>query len=61
MYGFYDPAGVAGSFTQPFNPGFLKDLVNRRPERTNAFEAYRRQRDPDGVFCNDFVGQLLGH
>lgn len=61
MYGFYDPAGVVGSFTPPFNPVFLKDLANRRRERINAFEAYRRQRDPGGVFCNDFVGQLLGH
>jgi FAD/FMN-containing dehydrogenase len=61
MYGFYDPAGAAGSFTPPFNPVFLKDLANRRRERINAFEAYRRQRDPGGVFCNNFVGQLLGH
>lgn len=61
MYGFYDPAGAAGSFTQPFNPAFLRNLANRRRERINAFEVYRRQRDPDAVFCNDFVSQLLAH
>ena len=61
MYGFYDPAAGAGSFTPPFNPGYFKGLANRRRELIDAFEAFRRQRDPGGVFCNDFVGQLLGH
>jgi len=56
----YDTAGAAGSFTPPFNPAFLKHLANRRGERINAFEIYRRQRDPGGVFCNDFVNRLLG-
>jgi hypothetical protein len=60
MFGFYDPAGAAGSFTPPFNPAFLKDPANRRREQINAFEIYRRQRDPGAVFCNDFVSQLLG-
>ena len=43
------------------DPAFLKDLANRRRERINAFEIYRRQRDPGAVFCNDFVSQVLGH
>jgi FAD/FMN-containing dehydrogenase len=61
MYGFYDPAGAAGSYTPPFNPAFLADLVTRRGDRINAFETYRQQRDPSGIFCNQFVAALLGH
>lgn len=61
MYGFYDPAAAAGSFTPPFNPGYFKGLADRRRGRIDAFEAYRRLRDPGGLFCNNFVGQLLGH
>jgi FAD/FMN-containing dehydrogenase len=61
MYGFYDPAGVTGSFTPPFNPGFLRDLANRRSARIKAFESYRQKRDPSDMFCNKFVHALLGH
>ena len=61
MYGFYDPAGAPGSYTAPFNPGFLGNLVTRRSDRVQAFDAYRKQRDPGGVFCNQFVAALLGH
>jgi FAD/FMN-containing dehydrogenase len=61
MFGFYDPGGADGSFTAPFNPAFLKSLANRRREQINAFEVYRQRRDPDAVFCNDFVSRLLGH
>ncbi len=61
MYGFYDPAGVAGSYTQPFNPAFLADLATRRVDRIKAFEAYRQERDASGIFCNQFVAALLGH
>jgi FAD/FMN-containing dehydrogenase len=61
MYGFYDPTAAADSYTPPFNPAFLADLVTRRGDRINAFEAYRQERDPNGMFCNQFVGALLGH
>ncbi len=61
MYGFYDPAGAAGSYTPPFNPAFLGDLATRRADRINAFEVYRQERDPSGIFSNQFVAALLGH
>jgi hypothetical protein len=61
MYGFYDPAGAAGSYTAPFNPSFLADLATRRAERINAFEVYRQARDPSGIFSNQYVAALLGH
>ena len=60
MYGFYDP-GQKGSFTPPFNPAFLAHLAQGRSDRLKAFEAYRRSRDPNGVFCNRFVHALLGN
>jgi FAD/FMN-containing dehydrogenase len=58
MYGFYDPA-VPGSVTAPFNPGFLKKLAEGRAARVQAFEAYRKTRDPNGVFENDYTRALL--
>jgi FAD/FMN-containing dehydrogenase len=61
MYGFYDPAGAAGSYTPPFNPAFLADLATRRGDGIKAFEAYRQERDPKSIFCNQFVAALLGH
>jgi hypothetical protein len=61
MYGFYDPAGTPGSFTAPFNPGFLANLATRRADRIKAFDAYRQQRDPMGMFSNQYVAALLGH
>jgi len=60
MYGFYDPAGAAGSYTAPFNPGFLANLATRRSDRIKAFDAYRQQCDPKGMFCNQYVAALLG-
>jgi hypothetical protein len=60
MFGFYDPSQPAGSFSPPFNPGFLADLAKRRGARVKAFDAYRRTCDPQGVFHNDFVAALLG-
>jgi hypothetical protein len=60
MFGFYDPSQPAGSFSPPFNPGFLADLAKRRRARVKAFDAYRRSCDPNGVFHNDFVTALLG-
>jgi hypothetical protein len=59
MFGFYDPS-KPGSFSPPFNPGFLADLAERRGARVKAFDAYRRSSDPNGVFHNDFVAALLG-
>jgi FAD/FMN-containing dehydrogenase len=60
MYGFYNPAGPIG-YTPPFNPAFLANLTTRRNDRVKAFDAYRQQRDPKGLFCNQYVAALLGH
>lgn len=61
MYGFYDPAAAPASYTAPFNPAFLANLAARRSDRIKAFDAYRQQRDPNGIFCNQYVRALLGH
>src|SRR5215831_16146184 len=37
MFVFYDPSQPAGSFSPPFNPGFLADLAKRRGARVKAF------------------------
>jgi FAD/FMN-containing dehydrogenase len=58
MYGFYDPSGPAESSTAPFNPAFLRALTERRRDRVEAFAGFRRTRDPEGVFCNAYLGQL---
>jgi D-arabinono-1,4-lactone oxidase len=59
MYGFYDPSAPAGSYTAPFNPNFLSNLRARRGERLNAFSDYRKARDPDNLFYNAYLKQLL--
>ena len=60
MFGFYDPDQPADSYSAPFNSAFLTDLARRRSERTNAFNAFRKTCDPEGVFHNNFVAALLG-
>jgi FAD/FMN-containing dehydrogenase len=60
MYGFYDPGQPPGTFSPPFNPAFLRKLASDRATRVQAFDAYRRTRDPNGLFGNDFVSALLG-
>jgi FAD/FMN-containing dehydrogenase len=56
MYGFHDPgAGPESGGMAPFAPEFMKDLARRRGEGLVAFEAYRKKRDPSGLFCNDFL------
>ncbi len=57
MYGFHDPAAPDVA-TPPFNAGFLGALAGRRGARLEAFDRYRRGRDPAGVFCNDHVRAL---
>jgi hypothetical protein len=59
MYGFYDPSAPAGSYTAPFNPNFLSNLRARRGERLDAFSNYRKAHDPDGLFYNAYLKQLL--
>ena len=58
MYGFYDPSAAAGTWTTPFNPNFLDALTERRRDRVDAFEEFRRTRDPDQVFCNAYLEGL---
>jgi FAD/FMN-containing dehydrogenase len=60
MYGFYDPGPPVGLYSPPFNPKFVAALAKRRSNRIAAFEAYRRKRDPGGMFNNNFVNALLG-
>ncbi len=60
MYGFYDPA-VAGSATAPFNQSYLDSLRARRGARLTAFDQYRLQCDPNGLFSNAYVKALMGH
>lgn len=60
MFGFYNPAQPSGTYSEPFNPEFLKALALRRSERTAAFNAFRKACDPAGRFHNHFVATLLG-
>ena len=62
MYGFYDPTAAPGTYSQtgPFNLNFLADLRTRRGARLEAFNAYRKSLDPNGLFCNEFLRSLLG-
>src|SRR5271166_250438 len=59
MYGFYGPTAAAGTHTAPFNPNFLADLRRRRGARLEAFAAYRKRLDPNGLFYNRFLQSLL--
>ena len=59
MYGFYDPQGAPGNCTAAFNPNFLAELRTRRGAPLQAYSAYRRSQDPDGVFYNDYLRALL--
>jgi FAD/FMN-containing dehydrogenase len=61
MYGFYDPTEGPGKYstTGPFNKNFLADLRQRRGARQEAFNAYRKQLDPNGLFYNGFLRQML--
>ena len=59
MYGFFDPGAAPDSYSPPFNPKFLARLAQGRAERIAAFDRYRRQRDPNGMFCNGYVDALL--
>ncbi|WP_406826882.1 FAD-binding protein [Pedobacter sp. KACC 23697] len=63
MFGFYDPAAAAGSYSAPFNTGFLKELAKRRNQqngRVDAFEYFRAKQDPNNLFLNDYVRAMLG-
>jgi FAD/FMN-containing dehydrogenase len=61
MYGFYDPTEPPGSYskTGPFNPNFLAYLRTSRGARLQAFNVYRKGVDPNGLFYNEFLRQLL--
>ena len=59
MYGFFDPTeGDRGLAMPPFANAFLTDLAARRGERLEAFERFRRDADPKGLFCNDYLRRL---
>jgi len=59
MYGFYDPTAPKGTHTAPFNRNFLADFRRRRGERLEAFNAYRKSLDPNGLFYNDYLRAVL--
>ena len=62
MYGFYDPTDKdqnTYSTTGPFNQKFLANLRTRRGKRLEAFNAYRKSLDPNGLFYNEFLRKLL--
>ncbi|MGR8981398.1 MAG: D-arabinono-1,4-lactone oxidase [Gammaproteobacteria bacterium] len=60
MYGFYDPnAAPTAPATAPFNANFLANLRRRRGPRLEAFNAYRKSLDPNGLFYSDFLRALL--
>ncbi|HLL15217.1 MAG TPA: D-arabinono-1,4-lactone oxidase [Pyrinomonadaceae bacterium] len=61
VYGFYDPTAGPGTYsaTGPFNKNFLADLRQRRGARLEAFDAYRKQLDQNGLFYNGFLRQVL--
>jgi FAD/FMN-containing dehydrogenase len=62
MYGFYDPTSTPGTYSAsgPFNKNFLTSLGKRRGERQEAYNNYRMSLDPNGLFCNKYLKQLLG-
>jgi hypothetical protein len=61
VYGFYDPTAAPGTYsaTGPFNKNFLAALRQRRGARLEAYNAYRKQLDPNGLFYNGFLRQLF--
>ena len=60
MYGFYDPTDAPGTYSKtPFNPNFLAKLRKLRGARLEAFNAYRKSLDPNGLFYNEFLRNLL--
>ena len=61
MYGFYDPTDAPGTYSAsgPFNPNFLAELRTRRGLPLEAFKAYRETLDPNGLFYNKYLRQLL--
>jgi hypothetical protein len=58
MYGFYDPANP-GTPTAAFNPAFLAELTTRRGARQQAYNTYRMGQDPNGLFFNEYLQQLM--
>ena len=61
VYGFYDPTAGPGTYSAggPFNANFLAELRQRRGARQEAFNAYRKQLDPNGLFYNAHLSRLL--
>jgi FAD/FMN-containing dehydrogenase len=62
IYGFYDPADPPGTWsrTGPFNPNYMAALRDRRGARLRAYDAFRARLDPNGLFRNGFLEQILG-
>lgn len=60
MFGFHNPYDPSEDKNGPFNPKFLEWLANSRADRVEKFSKYRKDRDPNGLFYNDFVKALLG-
>jgi hypothetical protein len=56
-----DPTDAPGTYskTGPFNPNFLAKLRKLRGARLEAFSAYRKSVDLNGLFYNEFLRNLL--
>jgi len=64
MFGFYDPTDQAlDSYTPPFNKKFLSFITKQRIETrqapVEAFQKYRKTRDPNGLFYTQYLRDLL--
>ena len=59
MYGFYHPTAGSNPYPGAFNPNFLSDLRKRRGKSLEAFDNFRKTKDTDGIFYNDFLRALL--
>ncbi|MFZ1791217.1 MAG: D-arabinono-1,4-lactone oxidase [Saprospiraceae bacterium] len=61
MYGFYDPKAGPGTYSAsgPFNTNFLAELKESRGVRLEAYQAYRKSLDPNGLFYNKFLRNML--
>jgi hypothetical protein len=59
MYGFYDPTQPSGTYTGAFNPSFIAALRTRRGERLQAYNNYRQNQDPTGLFYNEYLKMLM--
>jgi len=64
MYGFYDPYEHNGNYCPPFNDNFIRKLNEKRDTKhviggRKAFNAFRKELDPDDLFLNPYIEKLV--